>query len=84
MRIIVSDTSCLIDLQRGELIEVFLGLPHEFVLPDVLFDNELLSFSRKEKVLLRTRMSIKGLDGEEEDLQAAMAGLRKMDAVDLN
>ena len=32
MRIIVSDTSCLIDLRRGGLLELFLELPYEFVI----------------------------------------------------
>jgi len=52
MRIIASDTFCLIDLQRGKLLAAFLTLPYEFVLPDVIFDDELLSFSGREKALL--------------------------------
>jgi predicted nucleic acid-binding protein len=62
MRIIVSDSSCLIDLQRGGLLEVFLELPYEFVIPDVLFHNELLSFSRKEKSLIMQRMTVASLE----------------------
>lgn len=63
MRIIISDASCLIDLQRGRILEVFLELPFEFVIPDVIFDDELLSFTRMEKALLRKHMTIAELDG---------------------
>ncbi|MCB0324341.1 MAG: hypothetical protein KDD69_12245 [Bdellovibrionales bacterium] len=64
MRIIVSDASCLIDLQRDHILEVFLELPFEFVIPDVIFDDELVSFTRVEKALLRKHMTIAGLDGD--------------------
>ncbi len=39
--VLVSDTSVLIDLHRGDLLEAALGLPHEFAVPDLLFDREL-------------------------------------------
>lgn len=34
MRIIVSDSSALIDLRKGGLLELFFKLPFEFVIPD--------------------------------------------------
>ena len=34
--ILVSDTSVLIDLERGGLLEAVFTLPHEFAVPDVL------------------------------------------------
>jgi predicted nucleic acid-binding protein len=37
--ILVSDTSVLIDLERGGLLEAVFGLPHEFAVPDVLYDR---------------------------------------------
>ena len=64
MRIIVSDTSCLIDLRHAGLLGAFLELPYEFVIPDVIFHDELLSFSRKEKALIRRRMTIASLGAE--------------------
>lgn len=41
MAILVSDTSILIDLERGALLDALFQLPHDFVVPDVLFDREL-------------------------------------------
>jgi predicted nucleic acid-binding protein len=39
--ILVSDTSVLIDLERGKLLESIFALPHEFAVPDVLYDREM-------------------------------------------
>jgi hypothetical protein len=39
--VLVSDTSILIDLERGALLEELFGLPFEFVVPDLLFAREL-------------------------------------------
>jgi hypothetical protein len=39
--ILVSDTSVLIDLDRGGLLEAVFGLPDEFAVPDVLYDREM-------------------------------------------
>jgi predicted nucleic acid-binding protein len=44
MRIIVSDSSCIIDLGKSSLIRAVLQLPYVFVMPDVLFEDELLHF----------------------------------------
>ena len=52
MRIIVSDTSCLVDLRKGALLTAFLRLPFEIVIPNTLFEDELLSFTAKEKKVL--------------------------------
>lgn len=49
MRIIVSDSSIIIDLAKGELIEPALALPYEFVIPDALFENELIDLGRYRK-----------------------------------
>ena len=46
MRVIVSDSSIIIDLAKGELIEPALALPFEFVIPDALFENELINLGR--------------------------------------
>jgi hypothetical protein len=48
MRIIISDTSCLIDLRKAALLAAFLRLPFEIVIPDTLFEDEPLSFSAEE------------------------------------
>ena len=49
MRIVVSDTSCMIDLRKADLLEGLLRLPHSFVMPDTLFEDEWLSLSQAEK-----------------------------------
>ncbi len=49
MRIIISDTSCLIDLRKAALLAAFLRLPFEILIPNTLFEDELLSFSAEEK-----------------------------------
>jgi predicted nucleic acid-binding protein len=40
--ILVSDTSVLIDLDRGGLLESAFSLPYGFAVPDVLYDREML------------------------------------------
>jgi hypothetical protein len=45
MRIVVSDTSCLIDLRKVSLLDSFLKLPYEILIPNTLFDDEHLKFS---------------------------------------
>jgi hypothetical protein len=52
MRIIVSDTSCLIDLRKASLLKVFLHLPYEILIPNTLFEDELLSFTDVERKML--------------------------------
>ena len=39
--ILVSDTSVLIDLERGGFLEVVFSLPDEFAVPDVLYHQEM-------------------------------------------
>ena len=39
--ILVSDTSVLIDLERGGFLEAIFALPHQFAVPDVLYHREL-------------------------------------------
>ncbi len=65
MRIIVSDSSCLIDLRKGSLLELFLRLPYEFLIPNTLFDEELLKFNDAQKeVLLQGGLKVVDLPGE--------------------
>jgi hypothetical protein len=72
MRIIVSDSSCLIDLRKGKLLGPFLKLPYELVIPDVLLESELLSFSKREIALLRRDMTVATLDGSGVERVGAM------------
>ena len=64
MRIVVSDTSCMIDLRKGGLLEAMLRLPYSFVMPDTLFENEWLGLSADEKrALLNLGLEVHTLPG---------------------
>ena len=64
MRIIVSDTSCIIDLHKVQLLLAIFELPYTFVIPHTLFENELLGLTAAEKTeLLRRGMEVRELDG---------------------
>ena len=52
MRIIVSDTSCMIDLRKAALLDAILALPYTFVMPDTLFEDEWLFLSASDKKML--------------------------------
>lgn len=41
MRVVVSDTSALIDLERGDLLELAFKLPLQLCVPDLLYEREL-------------------------------------------
>ena len=44
MRVLVSDTSVPIDLERGLLLESALRLPFAFAVPDLLYERELKDY----------------------------------------
>lgn len=52
MRIIVSDTCCMIDLRKAALLEEMLRLPYAFIMPALLFNDEWLSLNAIEKTRL--------------------------------
>jgi len=56
MRVLVSDTSVLIDLERGDLIEAAFGLSFELAVPDVLYRRELEEFGGQRFVELGLRV----------------------------
>lgn len=65
MRIVVSDTSCLIDLRKVSLLDALLRLPCEFLIPDTLFEDELLKFTAaQKKALIRAGLKVIDLPGE--------------------
>ena len=64
MRIIISDTSCLIDLRKAALLAAFLRLPFEILIPNTLFEDELLSFTAEEKrTLVKAGLKVVDLPG---------------------
>jgi hypothetical protein len=52
MRIIISDSSCLIDLRKASLLSNFFKLPYEILIPDTLFEDELLRFTSTQRRIL--------------------------------
>ena len=49
MRVIINDSSVLIDLAKARLIENALQLPYQFVIPDVIFADELLRLKHYQR-----------------------------------
>ncbi len=49
MRIVVSDTSCLIDLRKTNLLEAFAQLPYKIMIPDILIEHEFVKFKPEDK-----------------------------------
>lgn len=41
MQLLISDANILIDLEEGELLDVFFQLPYRFSIPDILYYEEL-------------------------------------------
>ena len=65
MRLIVSDSSCLIDLRKASLLEAFLGLPYEILIPNTLFEEELVRFTQEQKdLLIQGGLQVMDLPGE--------------------
>lgn len=64
MPIVVSDTSCMIDLRKAGLLQALLRLPHTFVMPDTLFEDEWLCLGAAEKrALCDLGLEVRSLDG---------------------
>ncbi|MBZ5506007.1 MAG: hypothetical protein LAO78_11020 [Acidobacteriia bacterium] len=65
MRIVVSDSSCIIDLRKASLLDVFLKLPYEILIPNTLFEEELLKFTEVQKrALIKGGLKVIDLPGE--------------------
>ena len=65
MRIVVSDSSCLIDLWKVSLLDAFLKLPYETLIPNTLFEEELVKFTEAQKrAMLHGGLKVIDLPGE--------------------
>lgn len=65
MRIVVSDSSCLIDLRKASLLDAFVRLPYELLIPNTLFDGDLVKFTAAQKrALVRGGLQVIDLPGE--------------------
>ena len=62
MKVLVSDTSVLIDAERGSLLEICFGLPFVFVVPDLLYRQELQEHSGP--ALIQLGLRVEELDGD--------------------
>ena len=62
MTILVSDTSVLIDLERGELISCAFKLSATFAVPDVLYERELRDYGGEQ--LMKLGLKVQSLDGD--------------------
>ena len=74
MRVLVSDTSVLIDIERASLTGRLFELPHTFVVPDLLYERELAGNDGPE--LVRRGLLVEELSGAE---VAAAARLQRTD-----
>jgi predicted nucleic acid-binding protein len=63
MRILVSDTSVLIDLERGSLLEAAFGLSCEFAVPDLLYRRELRDYNGPHLMTMGLRVEELDSDG---------------------
>ena len=79
MKVLVSDTSVLIDLDRGNLVESTFRLPFEFTVPDLLYERELREHGGPEFVRLGLR--VEELDGD--GVSLALSYLRKRRSLSL-
>ena len=61
MKVLVADTSALIDLDCGWLITRAFRLPLEFTVPDLLYERELKAHGRAD--LVRLGLRVEELDG---------------------
>lgn len=62
MKVLVSDTSVLIDVERGSLLDACFGLPFDFVVPDLLYERELKKHSGPS--LIQRGLRVEELDGD--------------------
>ena len=79
MHVLVSDTSVLVDLERGSLLEASFRLPFQFSVPDLLYERELKNYGGEE--LIRLGLVVVELDGD--SVRRALAYRRREPALSL-
>ena len=83
MRIVVSDGRCLVGLREVSLLDTFLRLPYEFLIPNTLFEEELLRFTAVQKnALVCSGLKIMNLPGER--VLRAQAVVRKIPQISVH
>ncbi len=76
MRVLVSDTSVLVDLERGDLLDACFRLPYEFAVPDLPYARELEGFGGAE--LVARGLRVEELTGEEVMIARNVRGKRPL------
>ncbi len=79
LHVLVSDTSVLIDLDRGSLLTASFRLPYRFTVPDLLYRQELNSWGDEE--LTKLGLSVEELDGD--GVNRALSYRRQVPALSL-
>ena len=79
MQILVSDTSVLVDLERGSLLEASFRLAVRFVVPDLLYERELKHWGGVD--LKKLGLVIEQLDGA--GVSLALAYRKRVPALSL-
>ena len=79
MDLLVSDTSVLVDLERGNLLTEAFRLPYGFVVPDLLYERELQDRGGGDLLAL----GLKVADLTADEVEAARACRRKTPALSL-
>ncbi len=75
MPVLVSDTSVLIDLERGSFLEAVFRLPVEFAVPDLLYERELKDHGGP--MLINLGLRVEELDGNAVALALAYRRIRR-------
>ena len=75
----MSDTSVLIDLERGSLVGPVFRLPFEFTVPDLLYERELKAHGGPD--LIRLGLRVEELNGDE--VSIALGYLRRRRSLSL-
>lgn len=76
MKILVPDTSVLVDLERGDLLDACFRLPYEFAVPDLLYAREFEGFGGAE--LVARGLRVEELTGEEVMIARNVPGKRPL------
>ncbi|SRR6266536_1945763 len=76
MKVLVSDTSVLVDLERGDLLDACFRLPYEFAVPDLLYARELEGFGGAQ--LVARGLRIEELTGQEVLIAQNVRGTRPL------
>ena len=81
MNVLVSDTSVLLDLERGALLEASFRLPFRFTVPDLLYERELKDWRGAELIrlvwcLTNTVMKLRGHFGRRQGAMTCRGGFQ--------